>query len=323
MAAKNIYERFIWFDEKARAKRFPNATGLAGRFEISAKTAQRDIEFMRDRLRCPLLYDKSRKGYFYEDRTFSLPLIYLSSAELSALMLARTILRDFSGDCLSGEISSAVDKITSIISNHAARPDNIDAVLSFHLIEYAPAPEHILRTVLEACIRKQCISFQYSSPAAEEKTERTVDPYHIFNYMGTWHLIGFCHLRNDLRDFRLNRIASPLVLDDTFTVRNRFDFRSYFQSTFGIYKGESAKEITIRFFPEKAKWVRGQIWHRDQKERLLGDGSLELTFPVADFAEIGREILKHGSGVEVVRPESLRKLVHTEAEKITEIYKRR
>ncbi len=79
MGTKNIYERFVWFDHQVRAKRFPNTTSLAEKFEISTKTAQRDIEFMRDRLRCPLDYDPSRKGYYYDDETFSLPMIYLSS----------------------------------------------------------------------------------------------------------------------------------------------------------------------------------------------------------------------------------------------------
>jgi len=50
MGTKNIYERFVWFDNQVRARKYPNATSLAGAFEISTKTAQRDIEFMRDRL---------------------------------------------------------------------------------------------------------------------------------------------------------------------------------------------------------------------------------------------------------------------------------
>ena len=54
--------------------------------------------------------------------------------------------------------------------------------------------------------------------------------------------------------------------------------------------------------------------------KLLQDGPLELTFPVADFSEIKMEILKHGSMVEVIKPKSLRDLIKTEAENITQIY---
>ena len=60
MGTKNIYERFIWFDNRVKQKKYPNTTTLAGEFEISVKTARRDIEFMRDRLNCPLLSDKIR-----------------------------------------------------------------------------------------------------------------------------------------------------------------------------------------------------------------------------------------------------------------------
>lgn len=104
MSAKNIYERFLWFDHKVRSKRYPNTTALSIEFEISPKTAQRDIEFMRDRLRCPLLYDQSRKGYYYQDKTFSLPMIYLSSEELSSLLIAKKMLQGIGGNFIKQEL---------------------------------------------------------------------------------------------------------------------------------------------------------------------------------------------------------------------------
>jgi predicted DNA-binding transcriptional regulator YafY len=86
------------------------------------------------------------------------------------------------------------------------------------------------------------------------------------------------------------------------------------------YKGETTKEVTLRFTPEKSKWIKGQIWHKDQKVKYLKDGSLELSFPVSDFSEIKREILKHGDEVEVMRPKELRVLIKAEAQKIAKIY---
>ena len=93
-----------------------------------------------------------------------------------------------------------------------------------------------------------------------------------------------------------------------------------FLSTFGLYKGKSTKEATLRFTPEKSKWIKDQIWHKDQKVKLLRDGSLEISFPVSDFSEIKREILKHGDAVEVIKPKTLRDLIEAEAEKIAKIY---
>jgi predicted DNA-binding transcriptional regulator YafY len=138
--------------------------------------------------------------------------------------------------------------------------------------------------------------------------------------MGTWHTIGYCHLRKEIRDFALSRISGAKVLAEPFTIPADFDFKKYFLSTFGLYKGKSTKEVTLRFTPEKSKWIKDQIWHKDQKVKSLNDGSLELSFPVSDFSEIKMEILKHGGMVEVIKPKSLKDLIKAEAEKIAKIY---
>jgi predicted DNA-binding transcriptional regulator YafY len=320
MGIKNIYERFVWFDHQVRARKYPNATSLAEQFEISAKTAQRDIDFMRDRLRCPLNYDSSQKGYYYDDETFSLPMVYLSSGELSSLLIARKMLQDISGGSIGHEISSVVDKITNILKKHSVAADHIDETFSFQLIEYSPAPEAVFKAVLEGCLKKRCLSFSYYSPATEERSERTVEPYHLFNYMGTWHLIGYCHLRKEIRDFALSRISEAKVLTESFKITADFDFKKYFLSTFGLYKGKTTKEVTLRFTPEKSKWIKDQIWHKDQKVKYLKDGSIELSFPVSDFSEIKMEILKHGGMVEVIKPKSLKDLIKAEAKNILKIY---
>ncbi len=321
MGMKNIYERFVWFDNQVKAKKYPNATSLAEQFEVSAKTAQRDIDFMRDRLLCPLDYDSSEKGYYYDDETFSLPMVYLSSEEFSSLLIARKMLQDISGGSIGHEISSVLDKITNILKKHSVAADHIDEAFSFQLIEYSPAPESVFKTVLEGCLKKKRLNFKYHSPAQEGESSRTVEPYHLFNYMGTWHLMGYCQMRNEIRDFVLGRITDAKMLNETFKTPSDFNMKDYFSSSFGIYKGKSIQQVTLRFTPEKAKWIKDQVWHKDQKVKLLKDGSLEISFPVSDFSEVKREILRHGSDVEVIKPKSLRELIETEAENILEIYR--
>lgn len=320
MGSKNIYERFLWFDRMTRAKRYPNATALAQEFEVSLKTAQRDIEFMRDRLNCPLLYDRSRKGYCYEDDSFSLPSIYISSEELTALLLARNMLRGITGEYIGDELSQLIEKITTILKKHLTEEQSIDEAISIQLIGYTTPSEETFRTVLEGCLKRRVLSFNYYSPVRDKKTTRSVDPYHLFNYMGSWHLIGFCRLRNGLRDFNLSRIMEARTLDESFAVKKDFNLEEYFGSAFGLYKGAEKEQVTLRFSPEKAKWIKDQVWHTAQHKTVLPDGSLELNFPVADFAEITMEILKHGSGIQVISPKSLRDRIKSEAKKISRLY---
>ena len=89
MAVFPQIERFFWFHDRVKTGRHPNARHLAERFEISRKTAQRDIERMRDRLFAPLEYDAVRKGYYYTADHFDLPFLPASQQEILCLLLAR------------------------------------------------------------------------------------------------------------------------------------------------------------------------------------------------------------------------------------------
>lgn len=321
MGKRTIYERFMWLDDQAKRGRYPNTSSLASKFEISTKTAQRDIEFMRDRLASPLIYNKSRKGYYYNDNTYTLPALYLSTEELSSLLIAKKILADIYSGVLGDEVSQVIAKLTSILNDSVSKPDQIDNIISFKLVEYIKAPDAELKLLLEGCLKKHSLLITYNSPQYDTRTERIIDPYHLINYMGTWHLIAYCHLRNDLRDFVVGRISSNKLLDDIFEIPKKFDIDKYLNSAFGIYKGKRKIEVTLRFTPNQSKWIEGQIWYKQQKIRLMADGSLELSFPVASFDEIIMEVLKHGAGVEVIKPDVLRKLVKEEVKKIINIYK--
>lgn len=322
MGRKNVYERFIWFDKEARSGKYPNASKLAGRFEVSNKTAQRDIDFMRDRLRCPMEYDKSRKGYYYEDSTFTLPSIFLSSEELSSLLIARKVLLDISGGNLANGLSSIIDKLTSFIDSHSRETLHIDSVISLKHIEYMPVDDRIFRSVLDGCLEKRCLRLRYRGLGDAVASPRVVNPYHLFSYKGTWHLLAYCHKRESIRDFVLGRITSVAHLDKTFNLPNDFDPEDYFSGAFGLFRGTTKKRVVLRFSPDAAGRVIGQVWHEKQEERFLKEGSYELSFSVEKLTEVKSEVLKYGSLVEVIKPDELRELVRTEAREIERLYKK-
>ncbi len=81
------YERFLWFHKTVKAQVYPNARRLADEFELSCRTAQRDIEFMRDRVGAPLAYSSARKGYYYSN-SFEIPDLWLTEENVVAVALA-------------------------------------------------------------------------------------------------------------------------------------------------------------------------------------------------------------------------------------------
>jgi hypothetical protein len=75
-------------------------------------------------------------------------------------------------------------------------------------------------------------------------------------------------------------------------------------------------EITLRFTPFRTRWIREQLWHPFQKITHLADGSLELSFPVADFREVKMKILQFGAHVKVIQPAALREEIREEIQKL-------
>src|SRR5437870_2016202 len=84
-------ERIFWIDHEIRANHYPNTQKIAKHFEVSPKTAQRTIDFMRDRLRLPIDYSADHRGWYYTEPTYALPAIELTEGDLVAILLAERL----------------------------------------------------------------------------------------------------------------------------------------------------------------------------------------------------------------------------------------
>jgi predicted DNA-binding transcriptional regulator YafY len=143
------------------------------------------------------------------------------------------------------------------------------------------------------------------------------------HYMGSWHLIAWCTTRQDLRDFALARIRKIATADKKIHVpADLQDIKEYTRRNFGIMQGSTTSRVVLRFSPEISPWIKEQSWHPEQKAQTLPDGALRLEFPAADFRELVKTVLGHGSGVEVVEPPELKDLVQKEIDNMAKIYRR-
>ncbi len=85
--------------------------------------------------------------------------------------------------------------------------------------------------------------------------------------------------------------------------------------------GAESIMVCLKFHPRVSDWVSEQVWHPGQESSRDKDGSVILRFPVADFREITREVLKYGSEVEVLSPEALREEIRKEIKSMNKIYR--
>lgn len=312
MGDQLFLERFVWFDNEVRRQRYPNASNLAAQFEITTKTAQRSIEYFRERLIAPLEYDFFQKGYYYTDSNFQLPVTRISEEALLALLISRKLITEASAGFLGDELGEISQRLGSLLAANLpgrAHPEN---ALSFRWKNLTPIDPQIFKTVTTALLNGRLLSFSYHAPSSGKAMKRTVEAHHMVNYMGNWHLIAFCHLRDDWRDFLLSRMKCCHIEDHSFQIRQENDWHPFLQDTFGIYQNKEKFNVALRFTPERARWIKEEMWHEDQKEVWESDGSLVRTISASHEAEIMMEIMKHGSQVEVLEPKWLREKIINE-----------
>lgn len=315
-----VYERFTWFHKQVKAGRYPNTRHLAERFEISRRTAKRNIEFMKDSLCAPLEYNGARRGYFYGDDAFELPKLPVTPEEVLAVLIARRLLSNTAGQFISEAMRRFGRKLLNQAADLGLKANRLEQIFSATWHGFSPVPSNVFQMVTRALLEQRLLEFTYNSPVSESATRRTVEPHHLQHYMASWVLIARCRLRNQWRKFYLARMSDWKMLDETFKPRPLEEWQPHLEGAYGIFQGGACIPITLRFNPFRSKWIREQQWHPDQIFHEVSGGGVDLCFPVADFREVKMMILQFGADVEVIAPEALRREVAEEIQKMTIIY---
>ena len=159
------------------------------------------------------------------------------------------------------------------------------------------------------------MEIRYFSASRDKMTRRKVDPYHLWFAAGALYLIGYCHLRSDVRMFAVDRIRSMTVTNHPCQMPLGFDVEAFVRNALVAMVGGKPIEVELRFDRKTSAWAKDRIWHPSQKANVGKDGCLTLELKVTDTPELVGWILSFGPGVRVLRPESLRdRVISTAAE---------
>jgi len=315
------YERYVWFHGQVKIGRFPNSRHLIEEFEVADRTARRDIEFMRNNLLAPLVYDHGRKGYVYSDASYELPPHWISETNVLSLALAVRLASTIPDPALKDDLCRLIDRVTGHSGRKSACLQDLPDKISVKNIEYARVDTTIFRRTVDALFAGRTVVITYHSPHSGTISTRTIHPLHLMHYMGSWYLLAWCAKRNALRDFAVARIRTIRIADEPITLPSGLPpIREYTRRHFGIMQGNQTTGVKLRFSPKIAPLVAEQIWHPEQRTTIAEDGGLVLEFPVADFRELTRVILSHGAEVEVVEPVELQRLIAEQVIKMAALY---
>jgi len=315
-------ERVFWIDREIRAGRYPNAPSIAQHFEVSTRTAQRTLEFMRDRARLPLGYSAERRGWYYTEPTHGLAAIELTDGDLIAILLVERLAREYRGTAIGLQVQEAFAKVLGAMTDTVSV--DFEALVEAYSFEASATTElepQLFQRLGRAARERRRIEMTYFTAGRGELTERRVDPLHLRNYLSEWYVIAFDHLRGEVRDFHLGRIRELTVLDERFDWPAGFDLTAYLDSGFGMMRGREPFQVEIVFDEYQARWIRERkTFHPTEEREELPDGGLRLRMRVTALDGVKRFVMQYGAHAHVLAPEELRKAVRDEIETMQALY---
>ena len=318
-------ERIYWIDDQIQRERYPNARKVQEHFELrNPRIAYEDRKFMINRLGTPIKNSRSKGGWYYEDPTYFLPAIMLTSEEITAFFLGEELFRRYLGTPFETPLRLALNKIKQHL------PENISydlqkeaAAFAFTGGGRAIVDPELLLELNEAILSRCSIEIEYYSASSGQTNTRTVDPYHLHNIQGDWYLIAYCHTRREPRDFLTSRIKAHKHLPSTFQVASDFSLNTYLETGFLAERATEPENIVIKFDEYQARWIRERQWHSSQQIEELPSGELILRLRVGGLGEVKRWVMGYGSHAEVLEPENLRREIKEETEKMKKNYNKK
>lgn len=322
LATRPAVRRIIQLDGMIRTGRYPNACSAAEELEVNRRTVQRDLAFLRDDWGAPLEFCHRNNGYYYRDKDFSLPALRLSERELVAMFLAERLMQAYRGTPFASELATIFNKLTASLSRDVTLDLNhLREAYSFRVHPAAAGDIRVFQQLATAVRDGRQLEITYWSASRDETRRRVVDPYHLASLEGEWYLIGFCHLRRDIRMFVPGRMRSVRETGERVEPPIGFSIDKYLDGAFRSMRGEGAHKVRLRFTPAAARYIREKVWHPTQAMRERKNGDVVLTFCVSHLLEVKRWALSFGADCEVLAPMELRNLVEEEHRRALKSYR--
>ncbi len=294
-----------------QTKRTITAQEVAERFDISVRTVYRDIRALEE-AGVPIGAEAG-KGYFIMEG-YHLPPVMFTKQEASAMLVGGKILDLQPDESTKAYFNNALLKVRSVLrfqeKDHLENLDDHVYILPQPRQKNANFPNDFLSDIQLAIVGKNLISFDYFSNYKGEFTTRTVEPSGLCYYSDQWHLIAFCQMRQDFRDFRLDRISKLETKHEKYIKDRKEDFHTFVKK---IMQGSPLLEVKVKLEKAVRRYISTQkFYYGFMGEEEDGDHLL-MTFMTPNLEYFGRWMLMYGTSMTAVSPpalkEELKKLV--------------
>ena len=311
-------ERFYKIELLLRSRGCVSFAALQAELDVSPATLKRDLQYLRDRLSAPIVYDAFDNGYRFAapagGERHELPGLWFSENEIHALLTMHQLLAGLDDDgVLARHLQPLMDKLQGMLGADESAARELMRRVKVIGTARRRAPSRHFELLGSALMQRRRLHLRYFKRSDRSTSDREVSPQRLINYRNTWYLDAWCHASDGLRRFALDAVRDAALLDAKAKSVAVRELEAELDAGYGIYGGAGAKVkwATLVFDAEAAQWVANEEWHPQQRARWRPDGRYELQVPYSDATELTMDILRHGDSVVVTGDKALAASIQT------------
>jgi len=285
-----------------QSRRVVKASDIADRFGISLRTVYRDVRSLEE-AGIPII-GEAGVGYSLVDG-YRLPPVMFTREEATAFLTAEKFVEKMTDASTAAQHKSAMYKVRAILKTAEKdlleNMDNSIEVLKSQTQRRANNNDHI-QTILSGIAGNKVLSISYMAGYTQQQTNREIEPVGIFYLDSYWHLIAFCRMRNDYRDFRMDRIQSLEETDLCFDGKHP-SLKEYIAQTASEHKLET---IVIQVDNKMVRYINQQKYYNGFVSEKQGVEQVEMTFLTISTEGFARWFMMFGDVAEIISPQSVK-----------------
>ena len=300
------FDRIVSILIQLQSKRIVKTQELADRFEVSLRTIYRDIRTL-EASGVPI-YSEAGTGYSLMDG-YRVPPVMFTQEEAASFVAAEKLMQKFTDTLMQEHFSSAMYKLRAVLkARDKDWVSNIETQVVMQPMSkrFNDEVPDALAALFESIARKTKLHIAYKGLNGPEETSRTIEPVGVFHQNNFWYVIAYCHLREDYRQFRVDRIRNIKRTDLNFELQHE-------PVDFYLKKKEEKSKTLVKIQVDKdtAQYLHWERNHYGFIEEEVGEDKVLMTFEVEDI-KIGfpRWFLMFADKAVILEPKALQTTVH-------------
>jgi predicted DNA-binding transcriptional regulator YafY len=297
-----------------QSRKIVKAQDIANRFKISLRTVYRDIKTLEE-AGIPLI-GEAGVGYSLMEG-YRLPPVMFNLEEATAFITAEKLVEKLTDSANSEHYQSAMYKVKAVLrtaeKDFVTNMDDRIAVLKAKRHPHINADINPIQTILKAVSEKKILNLQYFAYYKQESTQRCIEPIGVFYLDNYWHLIAWCNLRNDYRDFRFDRITNLVLTEERYDDKHP-PLKNFLEK---MYQDKALIKITIQVNLHAARHLGEQKYYHGFTGEKETESGMEMTFLTSSLEGFARWYLMFADCAQIIEPEDLKDRVRSIISKIS------